>query len=72
MKFLIAIKNTKEESKNILEIGCKIAEGFSADLIICYIGKQSKALIEGDVILPGKPFQNGIFIIPDWKFWNGH
>ena len=43
MKFLIAIKNTKEKSKNILEIGCKIAEGFSADLTICYIGKQSKA-----------------------------
>jgi len=54
MKFLIAIKNTKEESKNILEIGCKIAEGFSADLTICYIGKQSKTLIEGDVNLARK------------------
>ena len=54
MKFLITIKNTKEESKNILEIGCKIAEGFSADLTICYIGKQSKALIEGDVNLARK------------------
>ena len=51
MKFLIALKNTEDESKNILEIGCKIAEGFSADLTICYIGKQSKALIEGDVNL---------------------
>jgi len=51
MKFLIAIKNTNDESKNILEIGCKIAEGFSADLTICYIGKQSRALIEGDVNL---------------------
>ena len=51
MKFLIAIKNTTDESKNILEIGCKIAEGFSADLTICYIGKQSRALIEGDVNL---------------------
>ena len=54
MKFLIAIKNTNKESKNILEIGCKIAEGFSADLTICYIGKQSKALIEGDVNLAWK------------------
>ncbi|SVD38340.1 uncharacterized protein METZ01_LOCUS391194, partial [marine metagenome] len=51
MKFLIAIKNTNDESKNILEIGCKIAEGFSADLTICYVGKQSRALIEGDVNL---------------------
>ena len=51
MKFLIALKNTTDESKNILDIGCKIAEGFSADLTICYIGKQSRTLIEGDVNL---------------------
>ena len=51
MKFLIALKNTKAESKNILEIGCKIAEGFSADLTISFVGKKSKALIEGDVNL---------------------
>ena len=51
MKFLIAIKNTNDESRNILDIGCKIAEGFSADLTICYVGKRSKALIEGDVNL---------------------
>ena len=51
MKFLIAIKNTDDESKNILDVGCKIAEGFSADLTICYVGKKSKALIEGDVNL---------------------
>ena len=51
MKFLIALKNTKAESKNILEISCKIAEGFSADLTICFVGKKSKALIEGDVNL---------------------
>ena len=51
MKFLIAIKNTNDKSKNILDVGCKIAEGFSADLTICYVGKSSKALIEGDVNL---------------------
>ena len=51
MKFLIAIKNISDASKNILEIGCKIAEGFSADLTICYVGRKSKALIEGDVNL---------------------
>ena len=51
MKFLIAIKNISDESNNILEIGCKIAEGFSADLTICYVGIKSKALIEGDVNL---------------------
>ncbi|MBC8256002.1 MAG: universal stress protein [Candidatus Marinimicrobia bacterium] len=54
MKFLIALKNKADESKNILEIGCKIAEGFSADLTICYVGKPSKALIEGDVNLARK------------------
>ena len=51
MKFLIALKNTKDDSKNILDIGCKIAEGFSADLTICFVGKKSKTLIEGDVNL---------------------
>jgi len=54
MKFLIAIKDKSEESKNILDFGCKIAEGFSADLTICYIGKKSKALIEGDINLTRK------------------
>jgi len=54
MKFLIALKNKEKESRNILEIGCKIAEGFSADLTICYIGKKSQALIEGDVNLAMK------------------
>jgi len=51
MKFLIAIKNKDNEAKNILDIGCKIAEGFAADLTICYVGRKSKALIEGDVNL---------------------
>ena len=51
MKFLIAIKNKDDKAKNILEIGCKIAEGFAADLTICYVGRKSKALIEGDVNL---------------------
>ena len=51
MKFLIAIKDKENESRNVLEIGCKIAAGFSADLTICYVGKKSKALIEGDVNL---------------------
>ena len=54
MKFLIAIKNKENESRNVLEIGCKIAEGFSADLTICYVGKKSQALIEGDVNLARK------------------
>ena len=51
MKFLLAIKNKDNESSNILDIGCKIAEGFSADLTICYVGNKSKALIESDVNL---------------------
>ena len=51
MKFLLAIKNKDDEAKNILEIGCKIAEGFAADLTICYVGRKSKELIEGDVNL---------------------
>ena len=51
MKFLIAIKNKENESRNVLEIGCKIAEGFSADLTICYVGDKSQAIIEGDVNL---------------------
>ena len=54
MKFLIAIKNKDNKSRNVLEIGCKIAEGFSADLTICYVGKKSQAFIEGDVKLAGK------------------
>ena len=73
MKFLIALKNTKDESKNILEIGCKIAEGFSADLTICYIGKHTKALIEGDVNLARQTLSEwnihhpGLEVL-DWAF----
>ena len=54
MKFLIAIKNKKVESKNILDIGCKIAEGFLADLTICFVGRKSKAMMEGEVNLARK------------------
>ena len=54
MKFLIALKNKENESRNVLEIGCKIASGFSADLTICYVGEKSQALIEGDVNLARK------------------
>ena len=54
MKFLITIKNKENESRKVLEIGCRIAQGFSADLTICYVGKKSKALIEGDVNLARK------------------
>ena len=54
MKFLIAIKDKSEASKNILDFGCRVAEGFSADLTICYIGKKSKDLIEGDINLTKK------------------
>ena len=54
MKFLIAVKNKENESKNVLEIGCTIAAGFSAELTICYVGKKSQALIEGDVNLARK------------------
>lgn len=51
MRFLIAIKDTTPESKNILNIGVKIANGFSADLSVIYVGKKSSAIIEGDVAL---------------------
>ena len=73
MKFLIALKNTTDESKNILEIGCKIAEGFSADLTICYIGKQSRALIEGNVNLARQTLSEWNFHHPglevlEWAF----
>ena len=73
MKFLLAIRNTEDESKNILDIGCKIAEGFSADLTICFVGKKSKALIEGDVNLARKSlaewniYHPGLEIL-EWAF----
>ena len=51
MNFLIIIKNTSEQSKNILQIGAKIANAFSANLSIIHVGKKSKAMIEGDVNL---------------------
>ena len=54
MKFLITIKNKENESRKVLEIGCRIAQGFVADLTICYVGKKSKAIIEGDVNLARK------------------
>lgn len=51
MRFLIAIKDTTPATKNILDIGVKIANGFSADLSVIYVGKKSRAIIEGDVAL---------------------
>jgi len=51
MNFLIIIKDTSEQSKNILQIGAKIANAFSANLSIIHVGKKSKALIEGEVNL---------------------
>ena len=51
MNFLIIIKDTSERSKNILQIGSKIANAFSANLSIIHVGKKSKALIEGEVNL---------------------
>ena len=51
MNFLITIKDTSQQSKNILQIGTKIANAFSANLSIIHIGKKSKAMIEGDINL---------------------
>lgn len=51
MNFLITIKDTSQQSKNILQIGAKIANAFSANLSIVHVGKKSKAMIEGDVNL---------------------
>jgi len=73
MKFLIAIKDNKDESRNVLEIGCKIAEGFSADLTICYVGKKSKALLESDVNLARKSLEEWNIYHPglevlEWAF----
>ena len=51
MNFLISIKDTSEQSKNILQIGAKVANAFSANLSIIHVGKKSKAMIEGDVNL---------------------
>ncbi|SVD72058.1 uncharacterized protein METZ01_LOCUS424912, partial [marine metagenome] len=73
MKFLIALKNIDSKSKNILEIGCKIAKGFSADLTICYVGKKSQALIEGEVNLARKSLEEWNIYHPglevlEWAF----
>ena len=51
MNFLIIIKDTSEQSKNILQIGARIANAFSANLSIIHVGKRSKAIIEGEVNL---------------------
>ena len=51
MNFLISIKDTSQQSKNILQIGAKVANAFSANLSIIHVGKKSKAMIEGDVNL---------------------
>ena len=73
MKFLIAIKDQTYNSKNILEIGSRIAEAFSADLTIIYIGKKSRAMIEGDVNLTRKSLEEwniyhpGLEIL-EWAF----
>ena len=51
MRFLVAIKDTSEESKNILQIAVQIAKGFSANLSVIFCGQKSRAIIEGQVAL---------------------
>jgi len=51
MNFLIIIKDTSQQSKNILQTGAKVANAFSANLSIIHVGKKSKAMIEGEVSL---------------------
>ena len=63
MKFLLTIKDKTSNSKDVLDIGCKIAEGFSADLAICYVGKKSKAIMDNDVKLARKS-------LSDWNIYH--
>ena len=63
MKFLIAIKDKNNESKNVLDIACRIAEGFSADFTICYVGKKSQAILENDLALTRQS-------LADWNIYH--
>ena len=51
MRFLIAIKNTSKESKNILHIGMNIASAFNADISVIYVGWKVRGLNEKDISL---------------------
>ena len=63
MKFLIAIKDKNNESKDVLDIACRIAEGFSADFTICYVGKKSQAILENDLALTRQS-------LADWNIYH--
>ena len=51
MRFLIAIKDTSKESKNILHIGMTIASAFNADISVIYVGRKIRGLNEKDISL---------------------
>lgn len=51
MRFLIAVKDTSEESKNLLRIGVDIAHGFSADISVIYVGQRPRGIIANEVAL---------------------
>lgn len=51
MRFLIAIKDTSKESKNILHIGMTIASAFNADISVIYVGWKVRGLNEKDISL---------------------
>ncbi|MBC8213641.1 MAG: universal stress protein [Candidatus Marinimicrobia bacterium] len=54
MRFLVAIKDTSKESKNILQIAVKIASGFGADISVIFVGKKSRDIIASEVDLARK------------------
>ena len=51
MRFLIAIKDTSKESKNILDFGMTIASAFNSDISVIYVGWKVRGLNEKDISL---------------------
>ncbi len=73
MRFLIPVKDTTEESKNLLRIGVDIAHGFSADISVIYVGQRPRGIIANEVALARRSlaewniFHPGISVL-QWAF----
>ncbi len=63
MRFLVGIKDTLEETLSTLRIAAKIANGFSADISVIYIGNKPKEIMASEVAMVRKS-------LSDWQIYH--
>ncbi len=63
MRFLVGIKDTLNETRSTLRIAAKIANGFSADISVIYIGNKPKEMMANEVEMARKS-------LSDWQIYH--